>query len=120
MSTAPITLVLEVLTTGRYVVIISNMGAEPLLQERRVLSEESFAELVVWQVSTPVRGSVHDFKYRLALVVRGTCVLRYDNEAGKGDHRHLEGEETPYTFTTPARLLADFWRDVDLWRSRHV
>jgi hypothetical protein len=92
------------------------MSAEPLLQERRVLTEESFVELVVWQVPTPVPGSMHRFKYRLAFVVKGECVLRYDNEAGKGDHKHLEGVEAPYAFTSSAQLLADFWRDVNHWR----
>jgi hypothetical protein len=48
--------------------------------------------------------------------VKGTCVLRYDNEAGKGDHKHVGTIETGYRFTTPAQLLADFWRDVDQWR----
>lgn len=96
---------------------MTNMPADPLHQERRILAEDTFAELVVWQVAEPVAGSEHRFKYRLALVVGGTCVLRYDNEAGKGDHKHLGQVETPYAFTTPARLLADFWKDVDLWRS---
>ena len=93
------------------------MKATPLLHERRVIAEEAFVELVVWQVPSPVLGSAHSFKYRLAFVVSGVCVLRYDNEAGKGDHKHLGGEEAPYTFTTPAQLLADFWNDVDHWRS---
>jgi hypothetical protein len=52
----------------------------------------------------------------LAYVVRGVCVLRYDNEAGKGDHRHVGPVETAYRFTTPAQLLADFWAEVDRWR----
>lgn len=39
-------------------------------------------------------------------------MLRYDNEQGKGDHKHLGDEETPYAFSTPARLVADFWNDV--------
>jgi len=91
--------------------------AEPLLQERRVIAEDAFVELVVWQVPSPVPGSAHRFKYRLALVVNGRCELRYDNEAGKGDHRHFRGAEALYTFTTPAQLLADFWKDVERWRS---
>jgi len=61
-------------------------------------------------------GSTHQFKYRLALVSEGVCVLRYDNEAGKGDHRHLRGAEEPYNFTDPDSLLADFWREVDAWK----
>jgi len=49
-------------------------------------------------------------------VSEGVCVLRYDNEAGKGDHRHLRGAEEPYNFTDPDSLLADFWREVDAWK----
>lgn len=54
--------------------------------------------------------------YRLALVVKGNCVLRYDNEAGKGDHKHLDEDEIPYVFSSPEELLDDFWNDVDNWR----
>lgn len=92
------------------------MKAEPLLNERHQLTENSFAELRIWRVSQSVRGSSHDLKYALAYVVAGACVLRYDNKAGKGDHRHVGALETAYTFTTPAKLLADFWNDVDQWR----
>jgi hypothetical protein len=59
---------------------------------------------------------MHDYKYALAYVVAGQCVIRYDNEAGKGDHKHLGAVEMLYVFTTPAKLLADFWFDVDQWR----
>lgn len=93
------------------------MRATLLLRERRVVSEGAFVELVVWQVPSSVPGSAHAFKYRLAFVVEGVCVLRYDNEAGKGDHKHIGREQMPYVFTTPARLLEDFWNDVDRWRS---
>lgn len=104
------------MTTAWSVVIVSNMRATRLLDERRVVGEGAFVELVVWQVPSPVPGSAHGLKYRLALVVNGVCVLRYDNEAGKGDHRHIDGKQMSYTFTTPAQLLEDFWHDVDQWR----
>jgi len=94
------------------------MAAELLLRERHQLADNAFAELRVWRVPGTVRGSRHDYKYALAYVVAGVCVLRYDNEAGKGDHRHVGGREEPYHFTNPARLLADFWADVDRWRSK--
>lgn len=97
--------------------MISNMSATLLLRERRVVAESAFAELVVWRVPASVPGSAHSFKYRLAFVVDGDCVLRYDNESGKGDHKHIGGEQMAYTFTTPARLLEDFWADVEHWRS---
>jgi hypothetical protein len=94
----------------------SNMPAELLLKERRQLSLVSFVEVKVWRVAPPVRGSHHAFEYALAYVVEGVCVLRYDNEAGKGDHRHLGDVETAYPFTTAEQLLADFWKDVEDWR----
>ena len=71
------------------------MKAELMLRERHQLWADAFAELRVWRVPAPVLGSAHSYKYSLAYVVRGECVLRYDNEAGKGDHRHLGAVETP-------------------------
>lgn len=80
------------------------------------LSEVAFAEVVVWKLPNPIKGSKHLFKYRLAFVVEGVCVFRYDNELGKGDHKHMGEMEIPYEFTTPEQLLADFWKDIDNWR----
>lgn len=94
------------------------MKAELLLRERVVLSERAFAELKVWRVPAPVRGSAHDVKYSLALIADRVCVLRYDNEAGKGDHRHLGGREEPYRFEGVEALARDFWRDVDGWMAK--
>jgi hypothetical protein len=104
------------LTTQPIVVILSNMNAKLMLSERRIISEDTFAEMVVWRLPSPIPGSSHGFKYRLALVVNGRCVLRYDNETGKGDHKHIGDEESPNFFATPKNLLDDFWTDVDNWR----
>lgn len=60
-------------------------------------------------------GSKHEFKYRLANVVDGACVVRYDNESGKGDHRHFGAKESVYAFTTPEAVLAAFERDIARW-----
>lgn len=94
---------------------MSNMKAVRLVSTRIPYSESAFAELVLWRLPQPAQGSVHSFKYRLAYVVRGECVLRYDNEAGKGDHRHVGTIESAYTFTTPEKLIADFQRDIARW-----
>jgi hypothetical protein len=92
------------------------MNAELMLNERHIIAENAFIEMVVWRLPSPLPRSRHSFKYRLALVVDGRCVLRYDNEAGKGDHSHIGGIEKAYTFTTPQTLLEDFWQDVGRWR----
>ena len=99
--------------------MISNMKAAELLRSRVALSEDAFAELVLWRVPKPVLGSAHSFKYRLAYVVNGTCVVRYDNETGKGDHRHFNAKERPYAFETPEKLIADFQDDIARWNHEH-
>ncbi len=115
VCTHPYVLLLELLTTDTDVVIISNMKAVKLICTRIVYSESAFAELVLWRLPKPLSGSLHEFKYRLAYVVRGECVLRYDNEVGKGDHRHFDGKESVYVFTTTEQLVADFQNDIERW-----
>jgi hypothetical protein len=39
-------------------------------------------------------------------------VVRYDNETGKGDHRHVGDREEPYRFVSVERLVEDFLGDV--------
>ncbi len=96
------------------------MKARELLRQRLVYSESSFAELVLWHVPEPVPGSSHRYKYRLAYVVDGQCVLRFDNEAGKGDHKHVAGTEAMYAFSTPEGLVSDFQREIARWnRENH-
>lgn len=91
------------------------MKARLLFDRRIALSDTAFAELVLWSLPLPARGSGHRYKYRLALVVIGDCVLRYDDEAGKGDHVHRDGREQPYIFSGPDQLVADFFADVRRW-----
>ena len=90
---------------------MSNMRAKLMLNERHILSENTFVEMVVWLLPSRISKSQHSFKYRLTLVVEGNCVLRYDSEPGKGDHKHIGEDEIPYVFTTPQALLKDFWND---------
>jgi hypothetical protein len=91
------------------------MKAVQLIHARIIYSESAFAELVLWQLPAPTESSSRGFRYRLAYVVRGVCVLRYDNEAGKGDHGHFEGKENAYVFTTPDQLIIDFQHDIARW-----
>ena len=111
--------VLVYLTTVIPVGIFSNMRARPLLRRRVVLAPDAFVEVIIWRVPRPVPPSTHGFKYRLAYVVGGECVVRYDNERGKGDHRHVGRLATRYRFSTPDRLMADFGEDIARWNHEH-
>nr|WP_276570114.1 DUF6516 family protein [Thiocystis violacea] len=78
-----------------------------------------FKEAKIWRLPEPVLGCAHRFKYRLALIANDQCVLRYDNERGKGDHKHVDGVEAPVVFVDLKTLLADFHRDIHAWRRAH-
>lgn len=91
------------------------MKAVLLLRTRIVYAEQSFAELVLWKLPKPALGSTHAYKYRLAYVVRDECVLRFDNESGKGDHFHLGSREIGYAFVSPEQLIEDFQEQIERW-----
>jgi hypothetical protein len=95
------------------------MKATLLVRNRIIYSETSFAELVLWRMTTPVEGSAHLFKYRLAYIVDGISIVRYDNERKKGDHRHFGEKEDAYTFVSSEQLIADFQKDIERWNSEN-
>ena len=101
-----------------HVAIIINVKAELLYRYREDLDDGAIIEAVVWRVPTPVPGSSHPYKYRLFYGLPGRWVVGYDNELGKGDHRHLEGREEPYRFTSPEQLFDDFLAEVNAARRK--
>ena len=94
------------------------MNAVLLHRERLDLDDGSIVEMVLWPVSDPVAGSYHPYKYRLYFGRGGVRLVGYDNERGKGDHRHRRGIEEPYRFTTVEKLVSDFLADVAEERER--
>lgn len=83
---------------------------------RSVAANGDIAELVVWRVPHPVAPSRHSYQYRAAYVVDGERVIGFDNERGKGDHRHVGSKEVPYAFTTPEQLAEDFIAAIEDYR----
>ena len=94
------------------------MKAQLLLKQKFVMSEIAFAEIVIWQLLAPLSGSTHNFKYRLAYVVNNQCVLRYDNEAGKGNHVHINQQEISYNFVSAEQLVDDFFAQIKRMESQ--
>lgn len=95
------------------------MKASEIVRYRIVLAENRFAELVLWRLVKPLPGSKHSFKYRLAYEVDEVCVILYDNESRKGDHRHWGEQELDYEFVNPDKLLADFQADIERWNDEN-
>jgi hypothetical protein len=70
-------------------------------------------EGVIWKVPEPVPPSKHGYKYRLVYIVNGERIVGYDNERGKGDHRHIGGRQKIYNFVDVPKLISDFMKDVE-------
>ncbi|MGV3592579.1 MAG: toxin-antitoxin system TumE family protein [Gammaproteobacteria bacterium] len=92
------------------------MPAERAIHTRELWDDGSVVELIVWKLDEPLPPCTHLYKYRLFFGARGMCHVRYDNERGKGDHRHIGNIEAPYRFVSIPQLLADFRRDVNSGR----
>lgn len=74
-------------------------------------------EMVVWRVADPVEPSTHGYKYRLVYLEGGRRVVGFDNERGKGDHKHVGENEIPYVFIDVDRLIDDFIAEVKKWKN---
>lgn len=88
------------------------MKAELLFEQRIDYDDGAIVEMVLWRVPTPVPPSRHGLKYSLFYGRPGVREVGYDNERGKGDHRHFQGVESAYRFRSVERLMKDFWADV--------
>jgi hypothetical protein len=94
------------------------MKAEPLFHQRIDYEDGAIAELMLWRVPSPVLPSTHGLKYSLFYGRPGVRDVGYDNERGKGDHKHIQGVETAYPFSTAEQRTADFWSDVRALQGR--
>jgi uncharacterized protein DUF6516 len=68
--------------------------AEKLLDDRLLLDDGSILALRLWRVPEPVPPATHRFKYALFYGRPGERLVLFDNERGKGDHKHIREVET--------------------------
>ena len=88
------------------------MAAKLLFLDRYVYADGAIREMKIWQLPEPDREQPHGLKYRLFYGYPDRCLVRYDNERGKGDHRHYGGDEENDSFVSVERLIADFRADI--------
>jgi Family of unknown function (DUF6516) len=91
------------------------MAAVLLARAKEVRDDGSIVEIVVLELPEPLPASTHRYKYRLFFGASGVSHVRYDNERGKGDHRHIGDQEYEYRFSSVEQLLADFQSEVERW-----
>ena len=95
-------------------------SATLLFHRKRIYDDGGIVELKLWSVPVALAGSRHTLKYSLYYGQDGQRLVGYDNEAGKGDHRHYGDLEEAYDFSTVDRLVEDFLADVSRIRGEPV
>jgi hypothetical protein len=89
------------------------VGEASLIENRKsVLESGAIIQIRIWRLPGPTYERPHGLKYSLFYGRPGERIIGYDNEAGKGDHRHYRDHEEDYTFVSLAKLIADFEADV--------
>ncbi|MGH8587577.1 MAG: toxin-antitoxin system TumE family protein [Gammaproteobacteria bacterium] len=84
------------------------MKATLVIDRKVVFPDGGVLHMVIWRLPAADTERPHG----LTGLSDGICVVRYDNERGKGDHRHRGDREEPYRFVDIESLIADFLDDV--------
>ncbi len=98
-----------------YIRTMQHMGGKLIRRDKDTRPDGVVIEIVIWEVDPAVLGSGHSYKYRLYAGRNGKTLVRYDNETGKGDHKHQgdDEREAPFAFVSMQQTLRDFIREVD-------
>ncbi len=89
------------------------MSDTDLIESQKfTLDDGGIVQIRIWRLPEPTAERPLGLKYSLFYGRDGRRIVGYDNESGKGDHRHYRRREERYAFTTFEALVTDFWRDV--------
>ena len=75
--------------------------------------------MTIWQLPQATLERPHGLKYSLFYGRDGERIVGYDNERGKGDHKHLLDVETRYKFVSVEKMVADFLADIERMKNEH-
>lgn len=95
------------------------MKAKRIFYDKAVLADGAVVEMTIWQLPQATTERLHKLKYSLFYGRDGQRLVGYDNERGKGDHKHIGAVETRYKFVSIERLVADFLADVERINNEH-
>ena len=75
-----------------------NRKATLVFEDRSVYPDGAILEMRIWRLPETDAERPHGLKYSLFYGRNGQGIIGYDNERGKGDHRHYRDREEPYAF----------------------
>ena len=87
-----------------------HMPKATLLLSYKAQKGDLTVQMIVWKLPAATADRPSGIKFRLYLGRAGKTLVRYDNETGKGAHRHVgPGEvEEAYEFMSVEALIEDF------------
>jgi len=92
------------------------MKAERIEHSKVIDELGNTIEIKLWKLPEAAEDRPHGYKYSLVYIVDDDRVIGYDNAEGKGDHKHIRGNEKPYKFTNVRKLIHDFNRDIERFK----
>ena len=95
------------------------MKAKRIFYDKAVLPDSCVVEMTIWQLPQATLERPHGLKYSLFYGRGGQRIVGYDNERGKGDHKHLLDVETRYRFVSVETMVADFLADIERMKNEH-
>lgn len=89
------------------------MARATLIMDQKLHLEDGLIiQMKVWRIPQSSVERPHGLKYSLFFGRRGERIIGYDNEAGKGDHRHYRKREEAYRFDSLEAMIRDFEDDI--------
>ena len=67
-----------------------------MFHDKTLLPDGSIVEMTIWKLPASDSERASGLKYSLFYGRPGLRIVGYDNERGKGDHKHVEGREMRY------------------------
>ena len=93
------------------------MKAVRIFYDKAILPDGAIVQMTIWQLPYRTQGRPHGLKYSLFYSGPEGRIVGYDNEIGKGHHKHIRDVETRYKFVSVETLVADFLADVERIRN---
>ncbi len=86
--------------------------AKLIYSDKAEFADGPIVEMHIWQLPDTTDERPHGLKYSLFYGRPGERIIGYDNERGKGDHRHYRDREQSYRFDGWQQLVTDFLADI--------
>ena len=100
--------------------MVCHIKATLLFRDKFVYADGAIREMVLWRLPAADFERPHGLKYRLYYGREGERIIGYDNERGKGDHRHYREREERYAFESVDKLIQDFRNDIEEERGENT